>query len=65
MVVKVNLEITHHRSAKWKDDTWDVSDKPSYKWTSKTEQSPSFDALADALNWIIEHDEQATLRSTG
>ena len=53
----MNLEITHYRTAKWKGDTWDVTDKPSYQWTSKTEKSPSFDVLADALKWIIKHDE--------
>lgn len=53
----MNLEITHHRTAKWKEDTWDVLDKPSYRWTSKNEESPSFDLLRDALQWIIKHDE--------
>jgi hypothetical protein len=59
----MNLEITHHRTAKWNNDTWDVADKPSYRWISKTEQSPSFDILTDALHWIIEHDEEIALRS--
>jgi len=54
----LNLHIVHNKTAKWRNDTWEVADKPSYFWEYKGVQSPTFDVLTDALNWIIKHDEE-------
>lgn len=54
----MNLQTVHNKTAKWKDNTWDVTDKPSYFWEHNGTQSPTFDVFADALNWIIKHDEE-------
>jgi hypothetical protein len=54
----MNLQIVHNKTAKWKDGTWDVTDKPSYFWEHNGTQSPTFAVFADALNWIIKHDEE-------
>ena len=55
----MNLHIVHNKTAKWRNDTWEVADKPSYFWEYKGVQSPTFDVLTDALNWVIKHDEEA------
>jgi hypothetical protein len=54
----MNLQTIHKRTAKWVGDTWEVADKSSYFWEYNGVQSPTFDVLTDALNWIIKYDEE-------
>lgn len=53
----MNLVTTYYKSARWKDDNWQVVEQPSYRWENKVEQSPEFLNFTDALKWIIKHDE--------
>jgi len=57
----MNLQTFHERTAKWADDTWEVSDTPSYYWESDKVRSPIFTVFLDALNWIIEYDRRKTM----
>jgi len=54
---KMGMELItdHERSAKWnhEENTWDVADKMVFQWKNKTEQSPRFSILHDALDWMI------------
>lgn len=54
----MNLQTIHERTAKWVDDTWNVTDVPSYYWEDKITRSPTFSSFNDALQWIIKHDER-------
>ena len=54
----MNMRIIHERTAKWVDDTWNVTDVPSYYWEDKITRSPTFSSLTTALQWIIKHDEE-------
>ena len=54
----MNLQTIHERTAKWVDDTWNVTDVPSYYWEDKITRSPTFNSLTAALQWIIKHDEE-------
>ena len=57
----MNLQTFHERTAKWADDTWEVSDTPSYYWESDKVRSPIFTVFLDALNWIIDYDRRKTM----
>ena len=57
----MNLQTLHERTAKWADDTWEVSDTPSYYWENDKVRSPIFTVFLDALNWIIEYDRRKTM----
>jgi len=54
---KMGMELItdSERSAKWNhaENTWDVADKMVYQWKNKTEQSPVFSILHDALDRMI------------
>ena len=56
-MTKMGMELItdHERSAKWNHDenAWDVGDKIVFQWKNKTEQSPRFNILHDALDWMI------------
>ena len=54
----MELKTIHERTAKWIDDTWNVTDVPSYYWEDKITRSPTFNSLTAALQWIIKHDEE-------
>ena len=54
----MDMRIIHERTAKWVDDTWNVTDVPSYYWEDKITRSPTFNSLTAALQGIIKHDEE-------
>ena len=51
----MELITDHERSARWnhEQNNWDVTDKMVFQWKNKTEQSPRFSILHDALDWMI------------
>ena len=57
----MNLQTFHERTAKWAEDTWEVSDTPSYYWENDKVRSPIFTVFLDALNWIIDYDRRKTM----
>ena len=57
----MNLQTLHERTAKWAEDTWEISYIPSYYWESDKVRSPIFTVFLDALNWIIEYDRRKAM----
>jgi len=55
------LNKTYNRTAKWdvESNRWRIGETTLYQWYNNEEQSisPIYSDLTEALQWIIQHDE--------
>ena len=55
------LNKTYNRTAKWdvESNRWRIGETTLYQWQTNEEKSasPIYSSLTEALQWIIQHDE--------